>query len=162
MNLAEWFSYQLEAGGDGFIWAVEQIPPERLWIAPPPRFGLWPAARQAYHVFNYDTNLALPEMRQWLGAPTPSPAHRSAWEHEDDDWQRWNVNDVLARLQKARAEQSALLNEFGNGLWDEERDTIWGLVTLKWAVSKTVQHTAEHACTVMQMALFWDRVVARQ
>lgn len=31
MNLSEWFRYQLQAGADGFVWAMEQLP-EECWM----------------------------------------------------------------------------------------------------------------------------------
>lgn len=29
MDLSQWFTDQLNAGAEGFIWAIEQVPPER-------------------------------------------------------------------------------------------------------------------------------------
>ncbi len=40
-------------------------------------------------------------------------------------------------------------------------DTVWsypGLppVTLRWVVTKTLQHTAEHVSALLRLSLFWD------
>ena len=61
-----------------------------------------------------------------------------------------------------REEQLALLGQLSTSAWEEPRECMWGLVTLKWVVSKTFQHTAEHTHDVMMLVLFWDRVLARQ
>ena len=37
MNLSEWFRYQLQASGDGFVWAIEHLPSQfddQLWHEP--------------------------------------------------------------------------------------------------------------------------------
>jgi len=39
MNLAQWFHDQLKASADGFVWAVQQVPAERRFIAPPAPLG---------------------------------------------------------------------------------------------------------------------------
>jgi hypothetical protein len=44
MNLAQWFEYQLQASAKGFVWAVEQLRPERYYAAPPRHPEAWPAA----------------------------------------------------------------------------------------------------------------------
>jgi hypothetical protein len=76
----------------------------------------------------------------------------------DDD-----LASILARFQKVRAEQIALLPQFSEAAWNERRDTpgVWGPVTLRWVVTKTYQHTAEHTHDVLRMALFWDMFVKR-
>ena len=160
MNLTQWFRDQLQASADGFIWGVEQVPPERRSIQPPgpSPFGEWPATRHLIHLINYEEVIALPSMRQWLGAPRPVVA---AW----DDTERWDGGWTLERLvdrfRGVRAEQIGLLAEFDDRLWAESREAIWGPVALQWVVSKTYQHTLEHTDTVLRQALFWDFFVAR-
>jgi hypothetical protein len=71
MSLAEWFREQLKTSGDGFAWAVEQVPVERRTIVPPAPLGEWTVVRHALHMLNYETAIALPIMRYWLGEPFP-------------------------------------------------------------------------------------------
>ncbi len=54
-----------------------------------------------------------------------------------------------------RAEQIKLLAQFGSTAWEATRKAAWGEVTLRWLVTKTYQHTAEHTHDVLRMALFW-------
>jgi hypothetical protein len=68
----------------------------------------------------------------------------------------------LAQFRKVRSEQLALLPQFKDSRWKETREAVWGPMALRWVVSKTYQHTAEHTNDVMQMALFWDRFEARR
>jgi hypothetical protein len=43
MDLSQWFQQQLQTSAESFLWAVEQIPQERLYL--PPRPDRWPVAR---------------------------------------------------------------------------------------------------------------------
>lgn len=162
MNLSEWFCYQLQASGDGFIWAIEQLPEERRYLAPPRHPEDWLAARHAFHMFYYDQHFSLASIRQWLGGPCPSVDDL----HEDDDWAAGLGNDtsrVLEQFRAVRAEQIALLSQFDDQRWHEARETeFWGTVPLQWVVTKTYQHTAEHIHDVLRMALFWDAALRRQ
>ncbi|HEU5200848.1 MAG TPA: DinB family protein [Ktedonobacterales bacterium] len=161
MNLSEWFRYQLRASGDGFIWAIEQLPEERRYLAPPRHPDDWSAARHAFHMFYYDQHFSLASIHQWLGGPCPSLDDL----HEGDDWAARLGNDtsrVLEQFRAVRAEQIALLSQFDDQGWHEARETkFWGTVPLQWVVTKTYQHTAEHIHDVLRMALFWDRTLLR-
>ena len=140
---SEWFQRQLQASADGFVWAVEQVPAERRFLRPPLPLGEWSAARHAFHLLYYERTIALPSMRQWLGEAMPSMFGAS----EDTAWSRggdWALDGLLAEFQEVRARQIALLPAFDEGLWDEPRQTVWRTVTLRWVVTKTYQHTAEH------------------
>jgi len=70
------------------------------------------------------------------------------------------VESLLAQFREIRAEQIALLLKFDDALWEETRRAVWGPVTLRWVVTKTYQHTAEHTHDVLSLALYWDAVVA--
>ncbi|MBM2847059.1 MAG: hypothetical protein HW418_1, partial [Anaerolineales bacterium] len=48
-----------------------------------------------------------------------------------------------------------------DALWEETRRAVWGPVTLRWVVTKTYQHTAEHTHDVLSLALYWDAVAPR-
>lgn len=162
MNLSDWFRYQLQASGDGFLWAIEQLPEER-WMLPPPHHPEdWSAARHAFHMLYYDQHFSLASIRQWLGSPRPSLDDL----REDAEWAAGLGNDtrsVLAQFGIIRAEQITLLAQFDDQLWHEARETAyWGTVTLQWVVTKTYQHTAEHIHDVLRMALFWEPALRRQ
>jgi hypothetical protein len=48
MQLSQWFHAQLQACAECFLWAVEQMLPEHLYLAP--RADRWPVARLVYHL----------------------------------------------------------------------------------------------------------------
>lgn len=161
MNLSDWFRYQLQAGGDGFIWAIEQLPEERWMLAPPRHSEDWSAARHAFHMLYYDQHFSLASMRQWLGGSRPSlDALR-----EDDEWTASlgkDTRSVLEQFRAIRAEQVESLSQFDDQHWHEPRETeFWGTVTLQWVVTKTYQHTSEHIHDVLRMALFWNAALRR-
>ena len=72
MDLSSWFTNQLNSGAEGFIWAVEQVPPERRLLAPPQLLGEWNVARQVFHMLYYEQNVVVPSMvaepcgEQWM------------------------------------------------------------------------------------------------
>ncbi|MGE5264995.1 MAG: DinB family protein [Acidobacteriota bacterium] len=159
MTLSDWFQNQLRSTADGFIWAAEQMPPERRYIQPPSKLGGWTAARHVFHMAYYERNVALPSMHQWLGKPRISEDDLDA----DKEWSSGHTIESLVRtFQVVRNEQIALLTQFDEPVWHETRETGWGTVTLLWVVSKTFQHTAEHTNNVMRMALFWDIAAAQE
>jgi hypothetical protein len=159
MNPSQWFRQQLQASADGFVWAAEQVPLERRYMQPPTGLGEWAAARHVFHLLYYEQNIALPNMRQWLGEPwilTGGLDEGAAWGQGQD------VENLLTEFRAVRNEQIALLSEFDEGTWHETRTNIWGPATLLWVVSKTYQHTAEHTSNVLQIALFWDFFAANE
>ena len=160
MNLAQWFRDQLQASADGFVWAAEQVPTARRILQPPAGLGEWTTARHIFHMVLYERTIALPSMEQWRGAecaPTDDVDEEAAWVKGQDA-----VESLLAQFRQVRAEQLALLPQFNDSRWEETRAAVWGPVTLRWVVSKTYQHTAEHTNDVMRIALFWDRFESRQ
>ena len=152
MNLSQWFHDQLQASAEGFAWAVDQVPAERRLLAPPGYLGDWSAARHVFHMLYYEQTIALPSMRQWLGDPPPPVDDLD----EDGTWENGHeLAELLAEFRKVRAEQITLLPEFDDVLWHAPRRAVWGTVTLRWVVTKTYQHTAEHTHDVLRLALFW-------
>ncbi|MBM2848116.1 MAG: hypothetical protein HW418_1058, partial [Anaerolineales bacterium] len=141
MNLSQWFQTQLHSSAEGFAWSVEQVPPERRYVPPPRPLGEWSAARHAFHLLYYEQTIALPSMRQWLGGPMSflrGPDEDAAWGRGQA------VESLLAQFREIRAEQIAILPQCDDALWEETRRAVWGPVTLRWVVTKTYQHTAEH------------------
>ncbi|GAC1566191.1 MAG: hypothetical protein NVS3B14_06850 [Ktedonobacteraceae bacterium] len=160
MDLSQWFTDQLDSGAQGFIWAVEQVPPERRLLTPPKPLGEWNAARHVFHMLYYEQNAVLPGMKIWLDQPfTLNEAdynEAAAWGDGKD------LESILTDFRRVRAEQLEVLAHFNDQLWHETRQTLWGEVTLLWIVSKTFQHTAEHTNDVMRMALFWDAYAGQE
>jgi hypothetical protein len=155
MDLSAWFQTQLQAGGQGFAWAVAQVPPERQMRTPPPGLGEWSAARHAFHLLFYERELALPSMRAWLG----QPFDRAELPDEDVAWDaRAAVPDLLAQFEQVRAAQLEVLRGLPAGVWEAPRMAVWGEVPLRWVMTKTFQHTAEHTHNVLSLALYWDVV----
>jgi len=156
VDLSRWFHDQLAASADGFVWAVRQVPPERRTVQPPAELGLgeWGARGHTFHLYTYERYIALPSMSQWLGGPEPSladsePHIKAAWDVDRD------LDSLLAKFCVGRDEQIALLARVDEALWEEERHTVWGDVSLRWVVTKTYQHNAEHTHDVLRLALFW-------
>lgn len=159
MNVSEWFATQLKASADGFVWAAQEVPKERWEVAPPKMLGEWVMARHVFHMLFYEREAVLPHMWYWLGNPiAPVEEWGKRFGEEDTQWPSHpSVEHMLAEFQQVRAEQIALLPQFDDTLWHEERNVLWGRVSIKWIVSKTFQHTAEHTHDVMGMSLYWDR-----
>lgn len=156
MDLSHWFDEQLRASLDGFVWAVKQVPPERRYLLPPGPLGTWPAARHAFHLMHYERTIALPSIGQWLGGDGPArmgPSEETAWGRGPA------LDEILAGLREVRESQLALLPEFDAQTWGQECMTVWGVQSLRWVVTKTFQHTAEHTHDVLSMALYWNLMV---
>lgn len=153
MDPSEWFRDQLQSGLEGFVAAVQLVPEERRSATPPQPLGEWPATRHLFHVLFYERHATLPALRWWLGGPTParpSPTEEDAWDSAG------GIEHLLAELRAARAEQASLLDNVQHSTWDESRKTVWGRVTLRWIMTKTLQHTHVHTHNVLSLALFWD------
>ncbi|HLH64000.1 MAG TPA: DinB family protein [Ktedonobacteraceae bacterium] len=159
MDLSQWFSDQLTSSAEGYIWSVEQFSPEQRFITPPTKFGEWSPARHVFHMYSYEQHIALPSMRIWLDEPFPYEGHdyKADMLKEEKAWNegQHTFEELLENFRTVRAEQVVLLQQFSEAIWDEKRKTIWGDVSLKWIVTKTLQHTAEHTNDVLRMALFW-------
>jgi hypothetical protein len=155
MNSSKWFEYQLQSTLDGFLWAVQQLSEERFYALPPSSLGEWSAAQHILHMLEYERDLALPSMHQWLGAP---PAVRKAVNEGDIP----AVEKMLTEFEQVRQAEIALLSRFDDEKWKSNQSTtFWGDVSLFWLVSKTYQHTLEHTHDILRLALFWDRVLKR-
>jgi hypothetical protein len=160
MDVSQWFATHLQASADGFVWAAEQVPVARRYASPPGpagNLGEWVPARHVFHMLYYEQQIALPVMQHWLGASAPSfdtYDEDAAWDGHRE------YETMLAEFRAVRAAQIALLPQLDAAAWGEPRDTGWGSVTLRWVVSKTYQHTAEHTNDLLRMALFWDFIVA--
>ena len=152
MELSQWFDYQLRSTLDGFVWAVRQVPEDRLYTLPPTALGEWSAAQHVFHMLDYEERLALPSMSQWLGVPAAIPED----EHVIEQGPR-QVDAKLAQFERVRQAEINLLSKFDLDAWRTVmRTTFWGDVSLFWLVCKTYQHTAEHTHNVLSLTLFWD------
>lgn len=160
MQLSQWLHQQIQASTDGFLWAVEQIPPERHYLSPRP--DRWSVARIVYHLLRYDQYIGLPTMRQWTGEERSTAGLTGSAEGdaalEEANWQQGEGHEMqstLTALKALRADQLALMQQFPESAWSEERNALWGPVTLKWAVTKTYQHTLEHTDEILRFYLWW-------
>ena len=153
MDLSQWFDYQLRSTLDGFIWAVHQVPKERLFTLPPTPLGEWSAAQHVYHMIEYEEKFALPTMSQWLGVPPVIP-------EEDEKGIEKNplaIEERLSQFEQVREVEISMLPKFEPMAWDTvKRTTFWGDVSLYWLVCRTYQHTVEHTHNVLSLTLFWD------
>lgn len=161
MPLSLWFYRQLQTSTEGFLWAIEQIPGERHSLLPKP--NRWSVARIIYHMKCYDQFIGLPALRQWGGEPFSLGGGFTGEMKEDAaiEEAHWNngeghdVATMIADFKKLRAEQLTLIQQFREPTWDEERDALWGSVTLKWVMTKTYQHTLEHTDEILRLSLWW-------
>jgi len=156
MELSQWFDYQLRSTLDGFIWAVHQVPKERLDILPPPQLGEWSTAQHVSHMLDYEERFVLPTMSQWLGVPRAIPEESEKTTHQNPP----PIEEMLVQFERVRELEISMLPKFEPMAWDTvKRTTFWGDVTLYWLVCKTYQHTAEHTHNILSLTLFWDRTV---
>ena len=158
MSNPTWFKTQLQNSLDLFVYAVEQIPEERLGVEAP--LDAWPVHRQVYHLYTYE-KIALPIKKQWLANAAPITAEdevimRHMWAEQGRHWYKKEMTHWLSELQTIRKETIQLVKRFPDEAWDESKQTIWGEKNLRWVYTKTVQHTLEHTNSVMQLGLFWD------
>jgi hypothetical protein len=158
MELSQWFDYQLRSTLDGFVWAVRQVPQERLYTLPPASLGEWSAAQHVSHMLDYEERLALPSMAQWLGVPPVIPEDSERGIEQDPP----SLDGKLAQFEQVRQAEISLLSKFDHDAWGKVmRTTFWGDVSLFWLVCKTYQHTAEHTHNVLSLTLFWDTTIRR-
>lgn len=158
MNLSQWFDRQLQSTLEGFMWAIRQLPPERLYSAPPKQLGEWSAAHHVFHLLEYEERFALPSMYQWLGAPSTLPEEELANHKRDLP----PIDEMLSQFEKIRRTEISLLPKFSEESWSlVKKTTFWGDVSLYWLVCKTYQHTVEHTHNILSLTLFWDRILKR-
>lgn len=158
MDLSKWFDYQLRSTLDGFVWAVQQVPKERLYFPPPTQLGEWSAVQHVVHVLDYEERYALPTMSQWLGVPPVIPEELERPVEPNPPL----LEEKLSRFEQVRWAEINLLSKFERDAWDKvRRTTFWGDVTLYWLICKTYQHTLEHTHNVLGLTLFWDTTIRR-
>ena len=165
MKLSKWFATQLQAGANGFVWAAREVPQERWEVVPPTALGEWPMAHHVFHMLFYEREMVLPHMHHWLGSPLASYEDwQKLFSDDNSSWKpHTDIEQMLTNFLHVREEQITLLQHVDDKLWNEVHPTVlWGEVSLKWIVSKTFQHTAEHTNDVMRMALFWDIFAQRE
>ncbi len=157
MQHSQWLQQQLQTSADSFLWAVEQIPQERMYIDPRP--NRWPIARIVFHLTRYEQRLALPSMLQWLGGPKPVVGTQEEDNAQDElDWNDGKDHEIQALITDfkiVRSQQLALFSQFTEQSWQEEREAVWGSVSLKWVITKTYQHTLERTDETLRAYLWW-------
>jgi len=153
MNLSEWFEYQLRSTLDGFMWAVDQVPKERLYLPAPDHLGGWATIQHVVHTLDYEQRYALPSMTQWLGVPPVIPEESERKPEPNPPV----LEEKLHQFKKVRLAEINMVTKFNQNDWKKVRKTtFWGEVSLYWLVGKTYQHTLEHTNNILGIALFWD------
>jgi uncharacterized damage-inducible protein DinB len=159
-NNADWFKAQLQNSLDVFVWAVAQIPPERINVEP--TAGAWSVQQHIHHLYSYE-KLILPFKRQWLPNADPTSQEdiaivRHMWSEQERHWYKKDAAHWLGYFQTLRKEAIQMLRKFDESAWDTEKETtFWGVKSLCWLYSKTLQHTLEHTDAVLKISLFWDK-----
>lgn len=125
MDLSSWFTTQLNTGAEGFIWAIEQVPQNWRWIAPPKGLGEWDVARHVFHMLYYEQIAVVPCMKIWLDQ---TPTINEADYDEDSAWDEGHdLQTMFTDFRRVRAAQLELLPNFNEQLWHEARPTpFWG------------------------------------
>ncbi len=157
MDTRQQFQTRLQTSIDEFLWAVNLIPQERLYLAPRP--NRWPVARLVFHLASYEEKIALPTMRQWLDEPMP----QSVSQEEDARLEAlaWNngeghsMSALIQALISVRAQEILLLGELQESALAESRQAVWGIYPLQWVLTKTYQHTLEHTDEILRDYLWW-------
>lgn len=158
MGDSDYFAEQLRVTAEQFTWVARQIPEARRYAG---MDGNWSAARAIYHMTSYERVAVLPSMRLWLGGPAVDD---SELDDESAEWERVGqliaYDDLLDAFNAVRAEQIALAAQLV-GEWDKPRATVWTLpgappITLRWVVTKTLQHTFEHSSELLRIWLYAD------
>ncbi len=157
-----WFRYQLQASGEAFVWAAQQLrPADRFTLPPEPGYlGTWPPARHVWHVTGYERCLVLPVMQGWLNGHFSA---REEWLDNDAAWEIASTSPIehlLEEFQVTRQKQITLLDHLGDVDWTALQKTGWGDTSLAWIVTKTLQHTYEHGDTLLRMGLWLEHIQA--
>ena len=161
-----WFRSQLQSSAEGFAWAFEQLPKSYHFQLPPNAsyMGTWPPIRHVWHVAEYERLLVIPSMQQWFGKPMPE---NDSWDDSDQNFAKifdgskedgLQGQELIKLFLDVRRQQIEIVDELTNIDWESERVTLWGNQPLKMVVTKTYQHTFEHADTLLRMALWWKEV----
>ena len=175
MNYVQSFTTLLQVSTDMLLWTVQQIPEDLLYTVSSKRPGSWPTARHVMHLQYNEEQVVLPCMRRWFNEE--HAAHKAeddkrierygAYEmlvHDEEiAWQQ--APDIEMREEKfreGRKAQIALLAQFAPDVWEQTRETVWGRVTLCWAITKTYQHTLEHSNDILKYGLYGARLRVHQ
>ena len=136
-------------------WAVTQVPAVRQYCHRRRGLGEWTAARHLFHMLDYERQIALPVMQQWLGAPE----FLVNWDEEAGlacQLRRRHRQICSTSSAPYAARRLACCPRSPSSAWHAQQMTGWGPIPLLWLVSKTYQHTNEHTSDVLRLALFWD------
>jgi hypothetical protein len=160
-DYVSWFRYQLKASADGLEWAFRQLPSEFLDQLPPdPGYlGAWQPIRHVWHITEYERCLALPSMVLWVDMALSEDLD---WPDNDDAWaavQERGLEALAANFRRVRQEQIDLFDSLTTVDWNEPRETPWGMKPLSMVVTKTFQHTYEHADTLLRMGVWWEHIL---
>jgi len=158
-NQPVWLQQQLQSSASALLWAVEQHPHENFYV--PPRPDRWSVARSVFHMVTYEQRLALPSLLQWDGGSQPIVGgEQEETVHEEQAWDGGSahaMSALIADFNAVRTQQIEALSHLDEQGWHEGRDTVWGIRTLTWVVTKTYQHTLEHTNEILRAYLWWGK-----
>jgi DinB superfamily len=168
MDYTQLFTKLLQSGTDALLWAIQQVPESRLYIVSAKRPESWSVARIVLHIHSQEEQVVLPCMRLWLSEEDAAPYraeddkrierykdYQMLVHDEEIAWQQAPDMQILQKkFREGRKEQIALLAQVAPEVWEETRETVWGQVTLRWAIIKTYQHTLEHSNDILKHALY--------
>ena len=138
--------------------------PEERWTALPQgrlaQLSSWPAQLHLYHLYIYE-KITVAYAGYWLAggaklSDEESAAHIRLWQGQEQDWQQLGGAATMAAMSEQRQELLARLARAED--WDARHDVFWGEQNLRWIAAKGLQHTLEHTTTLLQLAIFWDRL----
>jgi DinB superfamily len=172
MDYMQSFTTLLQSSTDMLLWTVQQIPEDLFYTISPKRPERWPVARHVMHLQYNEGQVVLPCMRRWLDeeyaihykdADDKKIERYGAYEmlvHDEEI--AWQQTPAIAtwqeKFREGRKAQIALLTQFAPAAWEETRETVWGQVTLRWAITKTYQHTLEHSNDILKYGLYRARL----
>ncbi|MBV9258350.1 MAG: hypothetical protein JO215_10055 [Ktedonobacteraceae bacterium] len=165
MDYAPSFASLLQSSTNALLWAVEQVPKDRLYAVSARKPERWVVARHVLHIQYQEEQVVVPCMRRWLNHDPYQVEDTKRIERykdyqalvhdEEIAWQQAPEIDMRKEMfREGRKEQIALLTQFTPEEWEEKRETVWGEVTLRWVVTKTYQHTLDHSNDILKHALY--------
>lgn len=168
MDYTQFFTTLLQSGTDTLLWAIEQVPEDRLYSVPSKRPESWSVARIVMHLHYQEEQVVLPCIRLWLSdkysALRQSEDEKRIERYKDyamlthDEEIIWQQTASIAtsreKFRVGRLEQISLIACFAPEQWEQTRETVWGSVTLRWSITKTYQHTVEHCNDILKHALY--------
>jgi len=160
-------------------WAISLVPAERVNQPPPhanhPRsdkgfktyFGDWSALHQVFHLAYYEKSYAIPGIQSFIDEAPPSndlifpSSEQETRAFQDALAAGVDLPTLLQSFLDGRELQLQLLTNIPEEVWQKDSlHTGLGDVSAEFIVSKTIQHSLEHANDILKNALYWERALS--